>query len=223
MTLFQLEASAQAPCSSTITGLAGCPPPAAAAPAGAARPGTIASRAAATTTAKSARRLMRRAVRLSDMSASSPEAELRNCSWLGVLLAGGTTVTARRRGSPPWKSLVGPVGTLAQQPPPCPAVVPSRPAGFRVARAVGVESEMELAFAGLHQLCTPMLGNLAGLPGPQRDALGTVFGLSTGQAPDRLLVGLAALRLLSAVAEGLPLVSLVDDAQWRSRIAVHLA
>jgi len=86
--------------------------------------------------------------------------------------------------------------------------------GFRVARAVGVESEMELAFAGLHQLCTPMLGNLAGLPGPQRDALGTVFGLSTGEVPDRLLVGLAALGLLSAVAEELPLVCLVDDAQW---------
>jgi AAA ATPase domain len=74
--------------------------------------------------------------------------------------------------------------------------------GFRVARAAGVESEMELAFAGLHQLCTPMLSNLAGLPGPQRDALGTVFGLSTGQAPDRLLVGLAVLGLLSEVAEG---------------------
>ena len=86
--------------------------------------------------------------------------------------------------------------------------------GFRVARAVGVESEMELAFAGLHQLCTPMLSKLAGLPGPQRDALGTVFGLSTGQAPDRLLVGLAVLGLLSEVAEERPLVCLVDDAQW---------
>src|SRR5215470_11748577 len=86
--------------------------------------------------------------------------------------------------------------------------------GFRVARAVGVESEMELAFAGLHQLCTPMLGNLDGLPGPQRDALGTVFGLNTGEAPDRLLVGLATLGLLSAAAEELPLVCLVDDAQW---------
>src|SRR5262252_5950324 len=86
--------------------------------------------------------------------------------------------------------------------------------GFRVARAMGVESEMELAFAGLHQLCTSMLSNLAGLPGPQRDALGTVFGLSSGEAPDRLLVGLATLGLLSAVAEELPLVCLVDDAQW---------
>jgi DNA-binding CsgD family transcriptional regulator len=86
--------------------------------------------------------------------------------------------------------------------------------GFRVARASGVESEMELAFAGLHQLCTPMLSSLAGLPGPQRDALGTVFGLSTGEAPDRLLVGLAVLGLLSEVAEERPLVCLVDDAQW---------
>ena len=86
--------------------------------------------------------------------------------------------------------------------------------GFRVARAAGVESEMELAFAGLHQLCTPMLSSLAGLPGPQRDALGTVFGLRTGEAPDRLLVGLAVLGLLSEVAEELPLVCLVDDAQW---------
>jgi len=86
--------------------------------------------------------------------------------------------------------------------------------GFRVARAAGVESEMELAFAGLHQLCTPMLSKLADLPGPQRDALGTVFGLSTGAAPDRLLVGLAVLGLLSEVAEELPLVCLVDDAQW---------
>jgi AAA ATPase domain len=86
--------------------------------------------------------------------------------------------------------------------------------GFRVARAVGVESEMELAFAGLHQFCTPMLSNLAGLPGPQRDALATVFGLSTGEAPGGLLVGLAVLGLLSEVADELPLVCLVDDAQW---------
>jgi DNA-binding CsgD family transcriptional regulator len=86
--------------------------------------------------------------------------------------------------------------------------------GFRVARASGVESEMELAFAGLHQLCTPMLSSLAGLPGPQRDALGTVFGLGTGEAPDRLLAGLAVLGLLSEVAEERPLVCLVDDAQW---------
>ena len=92
--------------------------------------------------------------------------------------------------------------------------VQDQASGFRVARTVGVESEMELAFAGLHQLCTPLLSNLAGLPGPQRDALDTVFGLNTGQAPDRLLAGLAALGLLSAAAEEQPLVCLVDDAQW---------
>jgi DNA-binding CsgD family transcriptional regulator len=86
--------------------------------------------------------------------------------------------------------------------------------GFRVARAVGVESEMELAFAGLHQLCTPLMSALDGLPGPQRDALGRVLGLSAGEAPGRLQVGLSVLGLLSDVAEELPLVCLVDDAQW---------
>ena len=92
--------------------------------------------------------------------------------------------------------------------------VQERASECRVVRAAGVESEMELAFAGLHQLCTPMLSNLTGLPGPQRDALATVFGLSTGEAPGRLLVGLAVLGLLSEVAEESPLVCLVDDAQW---------
>src|SRR5690242_20843543 len=86
--------------------------------------------------------------------------------------------------------------------------------GCRVARAAGVESEMEIAFAGLHQLCTPMLGSLAGLPGPQRDALSAVFGPNAAEAPGRLLVGLAVLGLLSEVAEEGPLVCLVDDAQW---------
>jgi AAA ATPase domain len=73
--------------------------------------------------------------------------------------------------------------------------------GFRVARAAGVESEMELAFATLHQLCTPMLDRLEGLPGPQHDAVGVAFGLTAGNAPDRFLVGLAVLSLLSAVGE----------------------
>jgi DNA-binding CsgD family transcriptional regulator len=86
--------------------------------------------------------------------------------------------------------------------------------GFRVTRTAGVESEMEFAFAGLHQLCMPMLSNLARLPGPQRGALGTVFGLSAGEPPSRLLVGLAVLGLLSQAAEDLPLVCVVDDAQW---------
>jgi DNA-binding CsgD family transcriptional regulator len=83
-----------------------------------------------------------------------------------------------------------------------------------VLRAVGVESEMQLAFAGLHQLCAPLLGRLERLPGPQRDALRVVFGLADGTAPERFLVGLGVLSLLSTVAEERPLLCLVDDAQW---------
>jgi hypothetical protein len=93
--------------------------------------------------------------------------------------------------------------------------------GFRLARALAVESEMELPFAGLHQLCTPMLGNLSGLPHPQRRALGTVFGLSAGATPDQLLVGLSVLGLLSEVAEEQPLLCLVDDAQWLDQASAH--
>jgi DNA-binding CsgD family transcriptional regulator len=83
-----------------------------------------------------------------------------------------------------------------------------------VVRAVGVQSEMELAFASLHQVCAPLLDQLERLPGPQRDALRTVFGLSPGPAPDRFLVGLAVLSLVSEVAERGPLLCVVDDAQW---------
>jgi hypothetical protein len=89
-----------------------------------------------------------------------------------------------------------------------------RASGCGIARAVGVESEMELAFAGLHQLCASFLNRLERLPGPQRDALGTAFGLRGGDAPDRFLVGLAVLSLLSDVADERPLVCIVDDAQW---------
>jgi DNA-binding CsgD family transcriptional regulator len=85
---------------------------------------------------------------------------------------------------------------------------------LRVLRAVGVESEMELAFAALHQLCLPMLDRLERLPGPQQDALGVALGLRGGQAPDRFLVGLAALGLLSEAADERPLLCAVDDAQW---------
>ncbi len=85
---------------------------------------------------------------------------------------------------------------------------------FRVARAEGAESEMELPFAALHQLCGRMLDRLDRLPGPQRDALGVAFGLRSGGAPDRFLVGLAVLGLLSEVAADRPLLCLVDDAQW---------
>jgi DNA-binding CsgD family transcriptional regulator len=92
--------------------------------------------------------------------------------------------------------------------------VAERASVCRVARAAGMQSEMELAFAGLHQLCAPMLDRLERLPGPQRDALGTAFSLSAGDPPDRFFVGLAVLSLLAEVARERPLVCLVDDAQW---------
>jgi DNA-binding CsgD family transcriptional regulator len=85
---------------------------------------------------------------------------------------------------------------------------------FRVTQAAGVESEMELPFAGLHQLCATLLDRLDRLPPPQRDALGTAFGLTSGTRPDRFLVGLAFLNLLSDVADQEPLLGLIDDAQW---------
>jgi hypothetical protein len=93
----------------------------------------------------------------------------------------------------------------------------ARASRCRILRAAGAESEMELAFAGVHQLCMPMLTRLAHLPSPQVDAVSTAFGLSTGEAPDRFLVGLAVLGLLSEAAEDQPLVCLVDDAQWLDR------
>ncbi len=86
--------------------------------------------------------------------------------------------------------------------------------GFRIARVGGDESEVELAFAGLHLLCAPMLDHLGRIPAPQRDALATAFGQSTGDPPDRFLVGLAVLSLLAEVGEEEPLLCLVDDAQW---------
>ena len=92
--------------------------------------------------------------------------------------------------------------------------VAERASECRVVRAVGVQSEMELAFAGMHQLCVPILGWIERIPVPQRDALGTVLGLSAGEPPDPFLVGLAVLSLLSEAAEEQPLVCLVDDAQW---------
>ena len=83
-----------------------------------------------------------------------------------------------------------------------------------VVRAVGVESEMELAYASLHQLCAPLLDRLERLPAPQRQALEIVFGLSSGTAPDRFLVGLGVLSLVSDIAEERPLLCVIDDAQW---------
>ena len=95
-------------------------------------------------------------------------------------------------------------------------------AGCRITRSVGVESEMELAFAGLHLLCAPLIERLELLPGPQRDALGTAFGLSLGDSPDRFLVGLAVLSLLAAAAEKEPVVCLIDDAQWLDRASAQV-
>jgi DNA-binding CsgD family transcriptional regulator len=93
--------------------------------------------------------------------------------------------------------------------------------GCRIAWAAGVESEMELAFAGLHALCAPMLGRVRHLPIPQREALNTAFGMSAGPPPDRFLVGLAVLSLLADAAEEQPLICIVDDAQWLDRVSVQ--
>jgi hypothetical protein len=87
-------------------------------------------------------------------------------------------------------------------------------AGFRVAQIAGVEAEMELPFGGLHRLCGPMLAQLDALPDPQQNVLQVSFGLSSGVAPDRFLVALAALTLFAEVAGERPLLCLVDDAQW---------
>jgi len=95
-------------------------------------------------------------------------------------------------------------------------------ADLRVVRGAGVEPEMGLAFAGLHQLCGPALDRLARLPGPQRAALETAFGLQAGPAPDRFLVGLAVLSLLSQAAGEQPLVCVVDDAQWLDQASAQV-
>jgi len=100
-------------------------------------------------------------------------------------------------------------------------LLPARALGFRIARAAGVESEMELPFAGLHALCAPMLSHLRRLPGPQRDALSTALGLDAGPPPDRFMVGLAVLSLLADVAEEQPLLCIVDDAQWLDRVSAQ--
>jgi len=96
-----------------------------------------------------------------------------------------------------------------------------RASGCCLTRTAGVESEMELAFAGLHQLCAPFLDRLERLPGPQRDALSTAFNLRDGDTPDRFAVGLAVLSLLSEVAGERPLVCVVDDAHWLDRASAQ--
>ena len=94
--------------------------------------------------------------------------------------------------------------------------------GFRVVRAAGVQSEMELAFAGLHQLLASMLDRLDGLPAPQSEALRTAFGVASGRPPDRFFIGLAVLNLLSDVAEEQPLLCVVDDEQWLDRASADV-
>lgn len=93
--------------------------------------------------------------------------------------------------------------------------------GVRCVQVAGVESDMELAYAGLHQLCAPLLGHLDDLPPPQREALAVAFGLGTGPPPERFLVGLAVLSLLSAAAQEQPLLCVVDDAHWLDRVSVQ--
>jgi predicted ATPase len=90
----------------------------------------------------------------------------------------------------------------------------ARASGCTVVELAGIQSEMELAYAALHQVCAPMLDRLSRLPEPQRDALATAFGLQSGSAPDQFLVGLAVLGLLAEAAARQPLVCLIDDAQW---------
>jgi DNA-binding CsgD family transcriptional regulator len=97
-----------------------------------------------------------------------------------------------------------------------------RATGCRIARAVGVQAEMELAYSGLHHLCAPLLDGLPALPPPQQEALEVAFGLREGPPPDRFLVALAALSLLAEVAEARPLVCLVEDAQWLDRASAQV-
>src|SRR3954452_20768762 len=94
--------------------------------------------------------------------------------------------------------------------------------GFRVARVAGVESEMELPFAGLHQLCTPMLGRLGSLAEPQRRGLSIALGLASGDSPDRFMVGLAALSLMAETSEEQPMLCVVDDAQWLDQASAQI-
>ncbi|WP_193048506.1 ATP-binding protein [Mycolicibacterium baixiangningiae] len=98
----------------------------------------------------------------------------------------------------------------------------ARASGCRVVRAVGVQQEMELAYAGLHQLCVSMVDTIGRLPVPQRDALRTAFGMSAGPPPDRFLVGLAVLGLLSDTADEQPLLCLIDDEQWLDRVSAQI-
>lgn len=93
--------------------------------------------------------------------------------------------------------------------------------GFRCVHVVGVQSDMELAFAGLHQLCAPLMNHVDELPEPQREALNVAFGRGVGATPDRFLVGLAVLSLMAAAADVQPLLCVIDDAQWLDEVSVQ--
>ncbi|HEY2740754.1 MAG TPA: LuxR C-terminal-related transcriptional regulator [Gaiellaceae bacterium] len=95
-------------------------------------------------------------------------------------------------------------------------------ADFHATHTVGVEGEMELAFAALQQLCSPSLDFIEKLPAPQRDAVEVALGLSAGRTPNPFLVGLAVLNLLSEAAEQQPLLCIVDDAQWLDRASARV-
>jgi DNA-binding CsgD family transcriptional regulator len=94
--------------------------------------------------------------------------------------------------------------------------------GSRIARAAGVEAEMELPFAGLNELCGPWVDEIGHLPAPQRDAIAVAFGLASGEAPSRFLLGLAVLNLMAEMARERPLIALVDDAQWLDRASAQI-
>ena len=93
--------------------------------------------------------------------------------------------------------------------------------GFNIVHVAGVESDMELAYAGLQQLCAPLMAHLDAIPGPQRDALDVAFGRGIGETPDRFLVGLAVLSVLAAAADEQPVLCIVDDAQWLDQVSVQ--
>jgi hypothetical protein len=92
---------------------------------------------------------------------------------------------------------------------------------FRCVQVAGVQSDMELAFAGLQQLCAPLMSHVDELPEPQREALSVAFGRGVGPAPDRFLVGLAVLSLMAAAADEQPLICVIDDAQWLDQVSVQ--
>lgn len=93
--------------------------------------------------------------------------------------------------------------------------------GFSSTRVAGIEADMELAFAGLQQLCAPLMGHLGSLPQPQQEALEVAFGYGVGPVPDRFVVGLAVLSLMAAASAEGPLLCIVDDAQWLDQVSVQ--